>query len=80
MLIELRLENYAVIDNVAVEFDVRSQSTEGDIKVARMLATRAKDRFPLGSPGWVKADDISNRGDRKGTVNPTVVVHPKDPP
>jgi len=30
----------------------------GDIKTARELATRAKTRFPVGSPGWVKADDI----------------------
>jgi predicted Zn-dependent protease len=30
----------------------------GDNKTARELAGRAKTRFPLGSPGWVKADDI----------------------
>ena len=30
----------------------------GDLKTARMLATRAKTRFPIGSPGWVKSDDI----------------------
>jgi predicted Zn-dependent protease len=30
----------------------------GDVKTARELATRAKTRFPVGSPGWVKADDI----------------------
>jgi predicted Zn-dependent protease len=30
----------------------------GDLKTARELATRAKARFPVGSPGWVKADDI----------------------
>ncbi len=30
----------------------------GDIKTAREIATRAKTRFPVGSPGWVKADDI----------------------
>jgi predicted Zn-dependent protease len=30
----------------------------GDIKTARELAARAKTRFPVGSPGWVKADDI----------------------
>ena len=30
----------------------------GDIKTARQLATRAKTRFPVGSPGWVQADDI----------------------
>lgn len=30
----------------------------GDTKTARDLASRAKSRFPVGSPGWVKADDI----------------------
>jgi predicted Zn-dependent protease len=30
----------------------------GDVKTARDLATRAKTRFPVGTPGWVKADDI----------------------
>ena len=30
----------------------------GDIKTARELAARAKTRFPVGSPGWVKADDL----------------------
>jgi predicted Zn-dependent protease len=30
----------------------------GDTKTARELAARAKTRFPVGSPGWVKADDI----------------------
>ena len=30
----------------------------GDNKTARELATRAKERFPIGSPGWVRADDI----------------------
>jgi predicted Zn-dependent protease len=29
-----------------------------DMKTARELAARAKTRFPTGSPGWVKADDI----------------------
>jgi predicted Zn-dependent protease len=30
----------------------------GDIKTARELAARAKTRLPVGSPGWVRADDI----------------------
>jgi predicted Zn-dependent protease len=30
----------------------------GDLKTARELAARAKTRFAVGSPGWVKADDI----------------------
>jgi predicted Zn-dependent protease len=32
--------------------------TLGDYKTARLLANRAKVEFPVGSPGWVKADDI----------------------
>jgi predicted Zn-dependent protease len=32
----------------------------GDMKTARQLATRAKGRFPIGSPGWVRADDIAS--------------------
>ena len=32
----------------------------GDLKTAREIATRAKMRFPVGSPGWVKADDIAS--------------------
>jgi predicted Zn-dependent protease len=34
--------------------------TRGDIKTARQLATRAKTRLPIGSPAWVRADDIVN--------------------
>ncbi|HZS65362.1 MAG TPA: M48 family metalloprotease [Xanthobacteraceae bacterium] len=30
----------------------------GDMRTAREIATRAKGRFPVGSPGWLKADDI----------------------
>ncbi|MDN4982494.1 M48 family metalloprotease [Bradyrhizobium arachidis] len=30
----------------------------GDNKTARELATRAKTRFAVGTPGWVRADDI----------------------
>jgi predicted Zn-dependent protease len=32
----------------------------GDHKTAREIAARAKSRFPVGSPGWVKADDIAS--------------------
>lgn len=32
----------------------------GDIMTARQLAARAKTRFPVGSPAWVRADDIAN--------------------
>jgi predicted Zn-dependent protease len=34
--------------------------TRGDWKTARQLAVRAKGRFPVGAPGWVKADDIAS--------------------
>jgi predicted Zn-dependent protease len=31
---------------------------KGDSNTATLLATRAKGRFPIGSPAWVRADDI----------------------
>ena len=31
---------------------------KGDAPTATLLATRAKGRFPIGSPAWVRADDI----------------------
>ncbi|HMA57605.1 MAG TPA: M48 family metalloprotease [Pseudolabrys sp.] len=34
--------------------------SRGDIKTARQLAARAKTRLPIGSPAWVRADDIVN--------------------
>ena len=34
--------------------------TRGDLRTARQLAARAKGRFPVGTPGWVKADDIAS--------------------
>jgi predicted Zn-dependent protease len=34
--------------------------SRGDIPTARQLATRAKTRLPIGSPAWVRADDIVN--------------------
>ena len=37
----------------------QSAFMRGDLKTARQLASRAKTRFPVGSPGWVKADDIA---------------------
>jgi predicted Zn-dependent protease len=37
----------------------QSAFTRGDWKTARQLAARAKTRFPVGAPGWVKADDIA---------------------
>lgn len=38
----------------------QSALLNGDYRLARELATRAKSKFPLGSPGWLKADDILN--------------------
>jgi predicted Zn-dependent protease len=32
----------------------------GQLPTARQLASRAKGRFAIGSPGWVKADDIAS--------------------
>jgi predicted Zn-dependent protease len=34
--------------------------SRGDYPTARQLATRAKGRFAIGTPGWVKADDIAS--------------------
>src|SRR5262249_18726489 len=39
----------------------------GDFRTARDLATRAKTRFPTGSPGWVRADDITTYKPPPGT-------------
>jgi predicted Zn-dependent protease len=36
----------------------QAAAARGDFKTARELAARAKTRFPVGSPGWVKADDL----------------------
>ncbi len=33
---------------------------QGDVKNAKMLAERAKNGLPQGTPGWVRADDIVN--------------------
>jgi len=38
----------------------QSAFMRGELKTARQLAARAKTRFPVGSPGWVKSDDISS--------------------
>jgi predicted Zn-dependent protease len=38
----------------------QSAFMRGDLKTARQLAARAKTRFPVGSPGWMKADDIAS--------------------
>src|SRR6202011_291540 len=41
----------------------------GDNKTARDLASRAKTRFALGTPGWVKADDIVSAKPLPGQKN-----------
>jgi predicted Zn-dependent protease len=46
--------DYAEADLASAE----AALANGDVKTARELAARAKVRFPTGSPGWVRADDI----------------------
>ncbi len=41
----------------------------GDNKTARELASRAKTRFAIGTPGWVKADDIVSARPLPGQKN-----------
>ena len=38
----------------------QSSLYSNDVKRAKMFATRAKSKFLRGSPGWLKADDITN--------------------
>jgi predicted Zn-dependent protease len=47
----------------------QSAFMRGDIVTARQLAARAKTRFPVGSPGWVKADDIAGYKPRGSARN-----------
>jgi predicted Zn-dependent protease len=49
-----RKNDYANADLASAE----AAFARGDNKTARELAARAKERFPIGSPGWVRADDI----------------------
>ncbi|MBY0382492.1 MAG: M48 family peptidase, partial [Xanthobacteraceae bacterium] len=51
-----RKGNYAEADLASAQ----AAFLRGDSKTARDLASRAKTRFPVGSPGWVRADDIVN--------------------
>jgi predicted Zn-dependent protease len=46
--------------------------SRGDNKTARELAERAKQRFPIGSPGWVRADDIVafNKNQKQNPLRP----------
>ncbi len=41
----------------------------GDNKTARQLAARAKTRFAVGTPGWVRADDIVTAKPLPGSKN-----------
>jgi predicted Zn-dependent protease len=54
----------------------------GDNKTARDLASRAKTRFAVGTPGWVKADDIVSAklpaGQRKDSSRFQLRVGPQD--
>ena len=43
--------------------------SRGDLKTARQLATRAKTRLKIGSPAWVRADDIVNTKPPRSTNN-----------
>ncbi len=49
-----RKGNYAEADLASAQAAYLS----GDHKTARELASRAKTRFAIGTPGWVRADDI----------------------
>jgi predicted Zn-dependent protease len=49
-----RKGNYAEADLASAQ----AAYLRGDNKTARELASRAKTRFAIGTPGWVKADDI----------------------
>jgi predicted Zn-dependent protease len=49
-----RKGDYAQADLASAQ----AANLRGDHKTARDLASRAKTRFAIGTPGWVKADDI----------------------
>jgi len=50
----------------------------GDNKTARDLASRAKTRFAVGTPGWVKADDIVTAKPLPGQKNNAKFTDPND--
>ena len=50
----------------------------GDMKTARELAARAKTRFPTGSPGWVRSDDIVG-GTRTAAPNACCTASANEP-
>lgn len=41
----------------------------GDFKIGREIAARARQRFPPGTPGWLKADDLVNFKPPKSAQN-----------
>ena len=57
--------NYAEADLASAQ----AAYLRGDNKTARDLATRAKSRFAVGTPGWVKADDIVSAKPLPGQQN-----------
>jgi len=46
----------------------QAAAARGDIVTARQLAARAKTRLPVGSPAWVRADDITNLNPPKPSI------------
>ena len=60
-----RKGNYAEADLASAQ----AAYLRGDNKTARELASRAKTRFAVGTPGWVKADDIVSAKAMPGSKN-----------
>jgi predicted Zn-dependent protease len=60
-----RKGNYAEADLASAQ----AAYLRGDNKTARELASRAKTRFAVGTPGWVKADDIVSAKPMPGSKN-----------
>ncbi|WP_315838799.1 M48 family metalloprotease [Bradyrhizobium prioriisuperbiae] len=60
-----RKGNYAEADLASAQ----AAFMRGDSKTARDLASRAKTRFAVGTPGWVKADDIVSAKPMPGQKN-----------
>ena len=51
-----RQKDYAHADLASAQ----DAAEKGDIATAKQLASRAKTTLPVGSPAWVRADDITN--------------------
>ena len=56
-----RLGNNGELALSQAEFNLRT----GDIKAAAALAKRATDLLPTGSPGWLRAQDITGEAERR---------------